>query len=188
MNFTNQYIRMCFNARELQQSWSPEVGDWVSMMTCYCSNENNACTKKEWNETCIDMSNRYVLSGNHYKRVFFFNPTLCGRNEGGILNETKASVFIPNQADSLQFALKLHTYQPTHQEEVIWTPTQNQLQEFMHSYLGEGTLYVMDKFMEFLNNVPTGNFTSLEECWLLFYMHHIHGKRWTEKEWRGEEI
>ena len=69
---------------------------------------------------------------------------------------------------------------------LLWLPRQDQIQEMMKDNLS--TFYWVESFYEWLrglvNKVPMPySDMSLEQLWLLFYMHEKHQKTWDGDKW-----
>lgn len=186
MTLTNLYKIMCQKAWVIQQNWQPKTGDSFILSANYCSKET--CTEGNVCTDCLETGNVYVLANDHYNKVFFFNPTLCNRDGGILLNDTRASIFVPNNPESFHFALGIHS-SLSHQERCVWLPSQKDLQEmytdsdFFMSDKVHAVHDLMDDFLDYLSVTPTGIFTSTEEYWLNFYMNKVHNCKWSNHDW-----
>lgn len=63
---------------------------------------------------------------------------------------------------------------------LIWLPRQDDLQKMVDT----NCWTVINLFLKYINNLqyPLG-LTSMEQIWLAFYMHEVHGKTWDGDKW-----
>lgn len=78
----------------MSDQWKPKVGDWMISLASYCHG-NPECSEQEPCEECLEMCNRYVISGEHYGRLFFYGGQLCNRDGGTRLNQTCCYIMSP---------------------------------------------------------------------------------------------
>ncbi|MFC1567341.1 hypothetical protein ACFL3R_00705 [Thermodesulfobacteriota bacterium] len=66
-------------------------------------------------------------------------------------------------------------------KDLTWLPTQEQLQGMLGYPLGG----LVTTFCEWLDDVtfPVGEIRTMNQLWLAFVMHELHGKKWDGKEW-----
>jgi hypothetical protein len=73
-------------------TWQPKIGDWFILKGSYCGADNTiGCTDATPCPACLEMSNRFIIAGEHYG-TFFFNPQFCTRGSGIRLDETCCGV------------------------------------------------------------------------------------------------
>ena len=137
MDFSNKYIIMCKNAKEIQEEWKKKEGDWV------------------FYKNTIHLIHFQPLYGS---LMLFYNELI---ENWGICDET------------------IHKYQqPVNQSEIIWLPTQDQLQKLFFKHLSPIT--ILKNFCKWCEkyNDYTKKFNSMEQLWLAFIMWEKFNKFW----------
>ncbi|WP_237712728.1 hypothetical protein [Paenibacillus elgii] len=182
-----EYVLMSQRATELQEIWNPQDGDFFTTTSSYCGgcNTNRMC------KDCARMTNKYVVSGryDYHKSIggthWFFFGHACVRGYGNFADSTASYVFTKDGKSGIY-----DRFTCSSQEEMVWLPRQDQLQEI--SWNGLSNQEKIRRFIEYLDieeNYSIHN-DSLESLWLSLYMKEKHNKKWNRisniNEW--EEI
>lgn len=68
-----------------------------------------------------------------------------------------------------------------------WLPRQDELQGMLFTGKGYNAYPLLEDFAAFWKNkleyCRAGNFKSMEQLWLAYIMHELHGKQWNGFEW-----
>lgn len=181
---SQRYQSMCFEAKELQDSWIPREGDAFLLHASRC--KSRSCNRFSLCETCLEMCHHFTLAGHHDEEVFFFDPKLCNRDGGRALNDTRASLFVPTGGELSKLSLNFRHHLPTYQNETTWVPSQSRLQELVVQKKGgkQNELHhLMNGFATYYNSLSMKEVTSLEEVWMGYTMKEVYDKTWNGESW-----
>lgn len=168
------YRKMCYKTTPIQNIWKSRVseGDIFVLKTCYChecKDENNL------QDECLVMDNSYIIAGNHYNKYYLFNPHLCVRGVGCMINSTAASILVTDRKH-------MEDIQPfnIHVDEVFWIPRQEDLQKIV---LTEERYSIQGLVFEFSSFVSRYNYQSYKQYWLAFAMKTLFNNHWDGENW-----
>ncbi len=154
------YIKQC-DCPEIQGIWMPAMGDWVVVRK-----------KVEWDGyvLCVDVGEVTVVLGID-KRGYSGNP---------IVGDVEDIAFYPE--------CSWKGFDDTPKENLIWLPTQSQLQKMVtvsHKEDYNNSMYpILEKLYTFACSMYTN--TSMEQLGLAFVMHELHKKIWANGKWEIE--
>lgn len=179
MDFSKEYRLMCYKSKELQNSWNPQMGDYMFCKVGYCE-EENVCSDDSPCPECLNRGNIYVISGkyDYCKSIggthWFYGGDLCSRDGGNIANETECYVMT---ADGKHH--DLCNFQVGKKSDKIWLPRQDQLQNmflegFSQHYKARRFIWWLDEGVVEYNP----HTYSLEMLWLQYYMYLKFNKTW----------
>lgn len=160
---TQNCIKMCEKAKQLQKLWKPKVGDWVwRKYTVFGEEVDSQIWDKDKMEEIIILTYASDVDG-------YFQATKDG--EERIFN----------------------SHNEMHKKTCIWLPTQEQLQEMVNEeeYSIDGFTYGFSHFCHYdeINGYspqPSEIFSDYNELWLAFVMYEKWNKIWTGKDWIKE--
>ena len=177
MDITDEYIKMCQKAVEIQSKWEVNLGDfytWNSAVSIISAADFKS-------QTNIEMRDKKIWDGKEYQHF------KVGEYKEWILmhfDENKVPILQKNISKTIsEFQ---NTY--IHYKYCAWLPRQDQLQKMIKIH----TISEVKKCIEcceFTDDVDDirhtsyDNFKSLEMFWLAYVMHEIFEKSWTGSKW-----
>lgn len=179
MDNSIEYRWMCYQAKELQKQWKPQIGDYIISKCGYCYDEDNKCTHDEPCIDCLEMDNTYVISGQFDYNTsvggthWFFGGGACVSDYRCKCNDTFCYVMTEDGHSDISDDLHTST-----KNEMLWLPRQDQIQSIFLNGLTK--TYKVKAFIEWLDIKAEYNaYTySLEMLWLMFYMYKVYNKKW----------
>ncbi len=159
MDTSEQYIKMCEKAEEIQKEWKPSVGDYIRR--------------------------KYTIFGEEIDRTIWPDPE---QSEEITILHYKSQIngyFYACKKDGEERIF--NTQEETEKVTSIWLPRQDQLQEMVDNKPAYHTSY--GKFVgivHFLDTNPKVYCGSPEQIWIQFVMKEKFGKVWDGKEWVKE--
>ena len=72
------------------------------------------------------------------------------------------------------------------EEEWLWLPRQEDLQEMIGEEYAINLLYSFHRFYNVKTDYPPSHLMSMEQLWLAFAMNTLHSKQWDGEEWRDD--
>jgi hypothetical protein len=179
MDTSKEYRWMCLKAKELQENWTPSIGDYIISKCGYCYDDDKECTKEEPCIDCLKMDNTYVISGQYNYNAsiggthWFFGGTACVKGDGCMCNDTSCYIMTESGHSTIQHDLFVSA-----KNKMLWLPRQDQIQDMFLN--GLTNPYKVKEFIKWLDTKASYNtFTySLEMLWLMFYMYKVYNKKW----------
>ncbi len=159
MDKTKEYISMCEKAVEIQRGWKSKkvyIGDTIFV--------------------------KYLVETIFITREPIFSND---KDEGGCDREyIQFEETIPSKVLLIKVFAKEAFYKYDDGElNVIWLPRQDQLQEMYDN--GQGfTHQNLEHFFRWYKS-GIGQFSSMEQLWLVFVMSEKYNKIWNGKDWEG---
>lgn len=163
MDKSKKYIKMCFEAKEIQKLWKPQEGDFYAY-------EDAICDRPVY---CVE-----TRSLNHPKDDDFC--TFCNSQFDGFNDAMcQHQAFFKGKSKTYDMLSGLN----------VWLPRQDQLQEM--GWKGMVDIGNTNRSLHrIFSKHITENFDrlkklkSMEQLWLSFLMYSKFTKTWESKEWR----
>lgn len=180
MDTSKEFILMCEKAEEIQKSWKPSMGDWITMPKVFDKNREHPCTCLS---EFIEITNEGDFKVLAYWRCYM------------LADEDAQSIFLKGK-DFFASNWKKHIFEL--ENNLQWLPRQDQLQEMI---LDTYNFYALPTYFKlFCCNEEmyegvyakrglglANKFTSLEQFWLAFIMWEKFKKLWNGKDWIKEK-
>ena len=165
---------MCEKNEDLQKVWKPKKGDWVKVIETVKWDGYNECSNASDITTILGISD----SSRHYDYISG-KPVIGDVNDYALYPEGGWVSF-----------------DCTEKENLIWLPTQEQLQEILYDCCRNKAKilecfqsvsnYMIIRFSEFIYRDKNRDF-DFNCSWLAFVMHELYNKIWTGKDWKTIE-
>lgn len=165
MDITEQYIKMCESAKEIQKSWSPDIGDWFLNDFRGTSGFSKDLEKQIWGDDKKEWEKIQCLT---YR------------------SSIKDYVTVSDSDGS-------HTYKADEffKHRHVWLSRQDQLQKMLlEKFSTVGLIYAFTNFVhdnEYelvgMEELQCVDMSSFEQLWIAFVMNKLYDKRWNDSEW-----
>lgn len=181
MDTSLKYKLMCYRAKEIQDSWNPQIGDYMVAVASYCSDDESNCDEDKSCDDCLESSNTYVISGQTDfveeigGRHWYFGGHPCVIGYGDKMNSTLCYTMTKTGNSKI-----VNDAICSSKDEMLWLPRQDQIQKMFL----RGLTYParVERFVEWLNTATYNAYTySLEMLWLMYFMEIKYKKIWKNR-------